>query len=234
MSVVKLHRQTQALEGTITYDDRRDKNEMPLPRALSVALSGEVGTPASAVAQEVGRRMGWPVHDEDILQHIAADLGINIASLEKEFDERRRSWLLEWLEALSSRPRVAEYVYVRRLMGEFRTLAAQGHGVFVGHGAAQALPHESTLRVRIIGTPEHRADQIVQRLRVSRPDALRMLDRIEDERAAFIHEHFNRDPRDIRFYDLVVNSSLLDAGECAAVIIEGVHQREAEACRAQG
>jgi cytidylate kinase len=233
MSVVKLNRQTQALEGTITYDDRRDKVDAPSPWTLSVALSAEVGTPAAAVAKELSRRLGWPVHDEDILQHIAADLGINVSTLE-EFDERRRSWLLECLESLSSRPRVGEYVYVRRLMREFRMLAAQGHGVFLGHGAAQALPTESTLRVRLIGTPEDRATQLVKRLDVDRPHAVRMLDKIEDERAAFIREHFNRDPREVSFYDLVVNSSLLDAGECSAVIVEGVHQREAEVWRTQG
>ena len=140
MSMVKLDRQTRALENTFVYhqEDHRDRDAADI-WPLCVALSGEVGTPSAAVAREIGRALGWRVHDEDILQRIAADLGISVATLEN-FDERRRSWLLECFESLSSRPSVGEYVYVRRLVRELRGLAADGQCVIVGRGAPQVLP----------------------------------------------------------------------------------------------
>lgn len=222
--MVTLDRQARALEAAFAYRDHHSQTgQSGWP--LCVALSGQVGTPAEAVAEEVGRGLGWPVHDDDILESVAEDLGIHVATLES-FGERRRSWLLECLEALSSRPSVGEYVYVRRLVRQLRAFAAEGHCVIVGRGSAQVLPGESTFRVRLIGTRDDRREGLVQRSGLSRERALTMLDELEAERAAFIQEHFHHDPREVDDYDLIVNTSHLHPAECAALIIEGVRQRE--------
>ena len=230
MSMVNLDRQAQALKGTFVYEgERHGKDETPSGGwPLCVALSAEVGTPAIDVAHEVGHRLGWPVHDGDILKRVADDLGINVATLDS-FDERRRSWLLECLESLSSRPIIGEYVIVRGLVRQLRILAAAGHCVIVGRGAAQLLPVDSTLRVRLVGTREDRVEDVVHRYGVHREQAARMLDELEAERARFIRDHLNHDPRDINAYDLVVNTSHFPPAECAGLIIEGIHQREAHA-----
>ena len=215
-------------------EDRRGKDDGTASAwPLCVALSGEVGTPSAAVAAEIGRRLGWPVHDDDILHRIADDLGINVATLES-FDERRRSWLLECLESLSSRPNVGECVYVRHLVRELRGLAAAGRCVIVGRGAARAssvrvhpAPSAWSASARTVPTtwPGASARTVSGRSTSSTNS--------RKKRAAFVQDHFNRDPRNIRGYDLVVNSSNLQPAECAALIVEGVHQREAEPARAR-
>jgi chloramphenicol 3-O-phosphotransferase len=226
MSIVTLDRQTHALESAYLYDKERPADESSA-RAwpMCVALSREAGTPVAAVAAEVGRQLGWPVHDDDILQRVAHDLGINVRAL-SGFDERRQSWLVECIEAFSSRPSVGEFVYVRHLVRVLRSLASQGRCVIVGRGAAQVLPSESTLRVLLVGAQRDRCGLLAQRLGLDNASAARMLDEIESERAGFIKEHFNRDPRDVGNYDLVVNTSHLPPADCAAVIVEALHHRE--------
>jgi hypothetical protein len=223
MSMVMLDRQAKALERAFRYETEHAEGSS-LPWPTCVALSREAGTPCAAVAAEVGRMLGWQVHDEDILSHVAHDLGINVRALEG-YDERRRSWLVECLESFSSRGTIGECVYVRQLVRVLRSFAAQGHCVIVGRGAAQFLPHDSTLRVLLVGALKDRCALIAERLGVDHAHAARILDEIESERDGFIKEHFNRDPRDASNYDLVLNTSNLSPADCAAVIIEAIHHR---------
>src|SRR6516225_6675923 len=73
--------------------------EPTIPHDFSIALSREAGTPASAVAQEVGRLLGWQVYDRQLLEEIAQDMGLRTNLLES-VDERRQSWLTEAMEGL--------------------------------------------------------------------------------------------------------------------------------------
>src|SRR6516225_1362618 len=68
--------------------------EPTIPHAFSIALSREAGTQASAVAQEVGRLLGWQVYDRQLLEQIAHDMGLRTNLLES-VDERRKGWLAE-------------------------------------------------------------------------------------------------------------------------------------------
>src|SRR5579872_1895390 len=65
----------------------------PTP-AFTVALSREAGTQGTAVARELGSRLGWPVYDHELLERIAQEMGVRTALLES-VDEKRMSWLLE-------------------------------------------------------------------------------------------------------------------------------------------
>src|SRR5262245_50371777 len=68
--------------------------EPTLSHTFSIALSREPGTEASAVAQEVGRLLGWQVYDRQLLEKIAQDMGLR-ANLLESVDERRHGWLAE-------------------------------------------------------------------------------------------------------------------------------------------
>src|SRR5262249_41889981 len=61
---------------------------------FTIALSRQAGTEGTAVAQEVGKRLGWQVYDHELLERIAQEMNVREALLES-VDERRQSWLLE-------------------------------------------------------------------------------------------------------------------------------------------
>jgi len=72
------------------------------------------------------------------------------ATLLESVDERRKSWLLEFLDGLSSVPAVSESAFVRNLIETVLALGAHGECIIVGRGAAQILPAETTLRARLV------------------------------------------------------------------------------------
>src|SRR5215831_13637330 len=75
--------------------------EPTISQAFSIALSREAGTPATAVAQEVGRLLGWQVYDRQLLEEIAQDMGLRTNLLER-LDERRQGWLSGAIKSLLS------------------------------------------------------------------------------------------------------------------------------------
>src|SRR5262249_4367975 len=76
--------------------------------AFTIALAREAGTRGTAVAQEVGKRLGWQVYDHQLLERIAQEMHVRAALLES-VDERQQSWLLEAAEAFLAAPGKSEW-----------------------------------------------------------------------------------------------------------------------------
>lgn len=196
------------------------KSDMGAPpaRPLTIALSREAGALGTSVARELHTRLGWPVYDHEVLEQIAEELKVGVSQVER-VDERPVSWMLERIETFASGARVTETAYFRRLLKLLASLGARGECIIVGRGAAQFLPAESTLRVRLLARLEDRIAVISRELGLSAADAARFVETSDRERRRFIREHFNKDPTDPQHYDLVLNTSRLTVPGCAEVIL---------------
>jgi hypothetical protein len=190
-----------------------------------VTVSREAGALGNAVATEVGGRLGWPVYDRNILDKIAEELGRPQSRLQS-IDERPTRWLEECLSGLMDQYHVSSNVYLKHLFAAVRGLGEVGGCVIVGRGANFLLPAETTLRVRLVASPEDRAREVARRLGVSLAEATAWADSTERERRAFIQQHFRADPADPHRYDLVVNMSRLGVSDAADVIVETLRRLE--------
>jgi hypothetical protein len=171
--------------------------------------------------------LGWVVYDRELLQHIAADMGVRTSLLES-LDEKQRNWLLECLEAFGFAPTVSESAYARHLLETLMSLGAHGECVIVGRGAAQVLPMAATLRVRLVGSMEDRIKAVSQRFGIPPEEAKTWVERTDAQRVRFVKEHFQKDPTDPHGYDLVLNSSRWSVPECADIIIDGLRRLQAQ------
>jgi cytidylate kinase len=199
---------------------------VPSPAAFTIALSREAGANGSLVARAVGERLGWVVYDRELVQHVAADMGVR-TSLVESVDEKHRSWLRECLESFASAPAVSASAYARHLLESLLSLGAHGACVIVGRGAAQVLPAAVTLRVRLVGPVEDRVQAVCQRFGIPHEEAKRWVEKTDGERIRFVKDHFQKDAADPRQYDLVLNSSRFSVPECADLIIEALHRLQA-------
>jgi CMP/dCMP kinase len=102
------------------------------------------------------------------------------------------------------------------------SLGALGECVIVGRGAAQLLPAETTLRVRLVGDLRDRIAGASKRLGISLVEAEKWVRKTDAERADFIEAHFLKDPRDLRQYDLVLNTSRWPVVACVDLIARAV------------
>ncbi|HME90450.1 MAG TPA: cytidylate kinase-like family protein [Myxococcaceae bacterium] len=196
--------------------------------AFTIALSRETGGRGTTVAREIGDRLGWPVYDQELVERIGKEMGLR-SSLLASVDEKRMSWLEEYMEAFASTPSVSENAYVRHLIETVLSLGSHGDCIIVGRGAAHILPAETTLRVRLVATLEDRVNVMTRELNVPREEAARYIETTDRERRAFIRDHFQRDPADPQHYDLVLNSSRFTTTQCADLILEALHRLQTRA-----
>jgi cytidylate kinase len=200
---------------TVSQSDR------PLPKRFTVALSREAGTQGTAVGQEVGRRLGWTVYDNDLLTRIAQDMGVHTYLL-KSIDERQVSWLKETFDSFFGVPSVGENAYVHRLVKAVLALGSHGECVIVGRGAIFLLPVETTLRVRLVAPLKDRIDQIGRQQGITEEKAKRQIEETDRLRNAFVQSHFFKDPADPRHYDVLLNVARYGVAGCAELIIDAL------------
>jgi cytidylate kinase len=210
----------------------RDDVTPGVPHAFTVTISREAGTSSNLVAQEVGRRLGWQVYDDELLERIADEMHVRTALL-KSVDERHQSWLLESIEAFGAAPEsdatVTEEAYVRHLVETVLALGAHGECLIVGRGAAFILPASTTLRVRLVAPVKSRVSVFRRKLGIPDAEAARRIKTIDRERNNFVRNHFLRDPADPRHYDLLLNAGRLPIAVEAEVIIKTLRQLQAAA-----
>ena len=209
-----------ALIGSGEYT-RLHQPEAP-PPSFTIALSREAGSGGTVVAREVGRRLGWPVYDHELLDHLAKDLQVNVDLLEN-VDERRGSWLVECVQAFAAASTVPEVTYFHRLLKLLLALGGRGQCVIVGRGAMIALPAESTLRVRVVASLRDRIALVGRTLGLSSTEAVRHVESTDRMRKRFIRDHFGKDLSDPMLYDLILNASRFSTEECAEMTIEALH-----------
>ncbi len=193
---------------------------------ITVAISREAGSRGALIARAVGERLNWPVYDNELLTRIAEEKGLHHRLLE-QLDEQRINWLQECVQKFCSVPTLEIEVYLRHLLELLASLAEKGHCVIVGRGAAQILPAESTLRVRIVGSRDTRIAEAQKRFNYTPAEAERWLSRIDKDRHRFVKDYFHIDPSDMTRYDLTLNSDRFNDSECADLILTALKAMEA-------
>ena len=224
---MRQHHSARALAETIvhanSYRESHAQARLSEAPALTIAISRQVGAGGTSIAAAVGERLGWPVYDNALVEHIAREMHLR-TKLVESVDERRTSWLTDCAESFSQMPPISASAYVRHLIQTVLSLGAHGSCVIVGRGATQILPPGTALRVRLVAGRDDRVAALARELGVSHAEANARLDKLEHERVAFVKDHFLKDPRDPQYFDLVLNSSSFSYGECADLIIEALHR----------
>jgi cytidylate kinase len=200
----------------------------PGPCAFTIAISREAGANGAAIGRLLGERLGWPVYDYELVERIAGDMGLRSELLES-VDEKRMSWLQEFAQSFTSDRSVTESAYVRHLVETLLTLAVHGECIIVGRGANVVAPPETTLRVRLVAPFWARIATVQKRRDLSFEEAQRWVEKTDRNRSQFIKDHFHKEADDLHLHDVVLNTSRFSLEACTEIIIDVLHQLEAQA-----
>lgn len=188
-----------------------------------VCVSRVFGAGGADVARALGRRLGWPVFDKELLVEMAGSDEIR-KRLYESLDERDTNWLEEFLEEMVSDPPSKEE-YFHRLSETVLALARQGHAVFLGRAVDLILPRRAGLRVRIAAPKEFCIKRYAERHGIGAPEARKTFERIEHEREGFIRRHFGIDAYEPTRHDLVVNLERFKDEEAVELILAAMRLR---------
>lgn len=208
--------------------DRQHAEFTETPHAPMMAISREAGAQGLEVAREIGKRLGWPVYDREILDLIAKESGLRGELLET-VDEHDRNWLVEALASFKRRGEISTASFVHYLVQAMSALAVYGKCIVVGRGAAAFLPRATTLRVRIVADLGDRVRRVAIERRLTEDKASDAVEKMDRERARFVAHHFHRDIADAHNFDLIVNSSRLSLATCADLAVDALRSMQSHA-----
>lgn len=205
------------IENVPRHGDRGDSiiGLQRFPRTLTIAVSRQTGSRGGSIAQRVGRKLGWQVVDQDLLEYMAQQGAAN-----DELTAAARQWADQRLQELQQRGSLDANQGETHLARVILTLAAIGEVVLVGRGAGHLLPPDSTLHVRIVAPREERVAYFGQWQRLTPQDSQREVDLRDSRRSQYMLDHFSVDAADPVYYDMVLNSGMLGEEVCAQLIAD--------------
>jgi cytidylate kinase len=196
------------------------------PAGLTVALSREAGARGGSIGRRVGRKLGWQVYDQELLEYMAQESAVTPGVLDA-LQAPAGDWAEARLQELLRGQEMSEHPSVVSLARVVLALAAQGRVVLIGRGAGYILPRATTLNVRIVSPLGERIAYMAQWLRLTEEEAAQRVRLRDDRRNEYLTAHFRRQAGDVHQYDLILNSSLLGEDVCAELIAQAARAREA-------
>ena len=183
-----------------------------------LTISREYRSGGQEIGTAVAERMRYDyVGKERILADLRAQ-GERWISLLNEVDEDRPTiwdrfdWEYQGLMALMD-----SYIYDR---------AMDDRAVLVGRGAnflLEGLPH--VLRVRLTAPIEQRVERVMRKDGVDRKTAIRLIEKMDNDRAAFIRANFHRDWYDVAAYDMVFNTAVQTFPEITEIVCGALQEK---------
>ena len=166
-----------------------------------VCVSRMVGV-RDDIPKLLGRRLGWPVFDGQILAAMAGD-DRRRRQIYESMDERDVGWWEDVLNPLI-RDGFNRNDYFHKLCSTVLSLARQGSGVFVGRGLDRVLPSAIGFRVQLVAPLAQRVAWFAGDHELEAATARREIARVESERATFLRHHFGVEPADPLRFDLTL------------------------------
>ena len=205
--------------------DRAPRAPAPgVPAGLTVSLSREAGARGGTIGRRVGRKLGWQVYDQELLDYLAqeeARQGLDA------LPPAAAAWVESSLQQLLREQSVSQHPSIVHLARVILTLAARGQVVLIGRGAGCILPRASTLHVRLVAPLPERIAYLSQWLRLTDQEAAECVRLRDARRTEFLATHFHRQPSDVYQYDLLLNSSHLGEELCAELIAQTARAKAA-------
>ncbi len=149
-------------------DEERAPREVSgaVARFQNICISREAGAGAGTIARMVGKRLGWKVYDDELVEAIAHRMEVSLDEV-RTLDELAPSVVQDWLLPLREEYYAPQEAYLDHLAKLIEAIGRAGDSILVGRGANYMLPRETTLTVRIIAPLKVRAIRLAERMGVT-------------------------------------------------------------------
>ena len=194
-----------------------------MEKKIIINIGRQFGGGGLGVAYELGKKLGIPVYDKELIAKAAQDSGFSKGIFE-ESDEKKRLFSLSSIFA-SRFGDTENYMSDRGLFKmqseTIRKIAEQGSAIIVGRCSDYILRDmECTLDVFLTSPLEVRAARIAERSGLSLEEAEKLAEEKDRNRAEYYNYYTFTDWGVASTYDLCLDSSVLGIEGTADLIIE--------------
>ncbi|HKB01662.1 MAG TPA: cytidylate kinase-like family protein [Gemmataceae bacterium] len=211
---------------TPLHGNRGERPPRPVgPNAVTIAISREAGARGGTIARRIGKRLGWQVYDQELLEFLCANDAARQSVL-ADVPPAAAGWVQAQLDRVRHDRGIDSHAEGSEMPGLILAVAARGQAVLVGRGAGFYLPRESSLHVRVVAPLAARIAHLADLLRLTREQAGEQVRLRDERRAEFLLKHFGRRTADPYDFDLVINSGLLGEETAADVILSALNGKQ--------
>jgi cytidylate kinase len=177
-----------------------------------ITISRQYGAGASEMARMLSSRLGFAVIDAELLKMAADRSGMDLAKIERVYEQRPSFQDLRVYKEQSEK-------YTGAVYEVLEGLARQGNVIIVGRGSNLALlDHRNVFNLRVVADLGVRLKRIMGREGLSEADARRTITDADYAREAYYRYLYNVMPDDPAIYDMVLNTSRVTLEEAAAMV----------------
>lgn len=194
-----------------------------MDKKIIINIGRQFGAGGHGVASELGKKLGIPVYDKELIKKAAQDSGFS-SELFEESDEKKRFFSLSSIFA-NGFGETENYMSDRGLFKmqshTIMNIAEQGSAVIVGRCSDYILRDmECTLNVFLTSPLEIRAARIAERTGISVDDATRLAEEKDSKRTEYYNYYTFGNWGVASTYDLCIDSSILGIEGTADFIID--------------
>lgn len=201
-----------------------------MERKFVITIGRQLGAGGRALAEELGRRLGVPVYNRELISEAARQSGLKSELFEKaDEDENHLKPLGTGIWSFGSMIN-SGYINNDTLFAiqseTIERLAEEGSCIIVGRCADYVLRnHEGVLSVFVTAPLEDRVERLCASCDKCEKECRQMVERTEHRRASYYNYYTFKTWGAAESYDLCLNSSLLGIEGCADVVEVALKQK---------
>jgi cytidylate kinase len=196
-----------------------------------ITISRELGSEGNRIANLLCEELGHCRLDTDMLMAIAREAGVDVdAVLAKEREVLRRPKLISAdMTALYEKDPSAfveeaemdDRTYNRVVRETMEKYAREGDTVIVSRGGQMVLRDwPAAVHVHLYANPEVRVRRLVERMDISEAEAKQLIEQSDQRKREYIRRvHGNANWKDLRYYRLAIDTSLISPETAAQMIM---------------
>ena len=179
-----------------------------------ITISKGSYTHGGKLAERVADKLGFDCISRDILLDISKDFNIPELKLIRAIKDTP-SFLDRYTFG-----REKYIAYIRKAILDYLVKDNIVYHGFAGHFFVKDIPH--VLKVRIIADIDERIMYMMKRENVSEAEALRIVEKVDNERQAWSIKLYGIDTWDCRLYDLTINIGKISSDDAVDMICQTV------------
>ncbi|MBP3662874.1 MAG: cytidylate kinase-like family protein [Bacteroidales bacterium] len=195
-----------------------------MKKDIIITIGRQFGSGGKCVAEVLGRKLGIPVYDQELIMKAAQESGFSAEFFEQS-DEKRRFFSLSSIFATAYSSETENYMSDKGLFRiqceTIRNIAAQGSAVIVGRCSDYVLRDmENKLDVFLTSPLEKRAARVAERQGIDYAKAMETVEREDRNREEYYNYYTFGNWGVASNYDLCIDSDKLGDEGTADMIIE--------------
>lgn len=194
-----------------------------MEKNIIITIGRQFGSGGKSVADALGRKLGIPVYDSELITKAAQDSGFS-AELFVERDEKRRFFSLSKIFTNTysdTEDYMSDNGLFKMQSDTIRRIAEQGSAIIVGRCSDYILRDlDNVVDVFLTSPVEVRAERVAERLGISKEKAEEVIEKRDSGRAEYYNYYTFGNWGHATTYDICLDSSLLGIEGTADFIID--------------